>query len=212
MAGDANRLQQVVWNLLSNAIKFTPKGGNVLVRLRRVDSVAEITVSDNGQGINSQFLPHVFDRFSQADAASTRFFGGLGLGLAIVRHLVELHGGTVHAASAGEGQGATFTVCLPLLAVHAPEIEVETSSVELPDKPSEASSCQLNGLRILVVDDEADARTLLTAVLQMHGAETRTAESAAAALNLVQTWAPDLLLSDIGMPGVVGYSLMRRIR
>lgn len=213
VSGDANRLQQVVWNLLSNAIKFTPKGGRVNVTLRRVDSLAEITVSDNGQGISPEFLPHVFERFSQADAAITRMFGGLGLGLAIVRHLVELHGGTVHAASDGSGQGATLTVCLPLLAVHAPDLDgIRVAGFVQAAPAGDLLPGNLENLRVLVVDDEADARALVTAVLQMQGAETRAAASVTEALTLLTEWPPNLLLSDIGMPGEDGYSLMRKIR
>jgi signal transduction histidine kinase/ActR/RegA family two-component response regulator len=211
VAGDASRLQQVVWNLLSNAIKFTPQGGHVKVTLKRSDTNAEIEVSDNGKGIEPRFLPHVFERFSQADAAITRMFGGLGLGLAIVRHLVELHGGRVFATSPGENQGATFTVQLPLLASRA-ALTDDTGALSLAAPPDGLATRELNGLRVLVVDDEADARTLLTAVLEMHGAQIRTASSAAEALRTLEKWRPDLLLSDIGMPGEDGYALMRKVR
>lgn len=209
---DASRLQQVAWNLLSNAIKFTQGGGRVEVRLARGDGLLEIAVSDTGQGIPPEFLPYLFDRFRQADAAITRQHGGLGLGLSICRHLVELHGGTVHAKSAGEGQGATFTVKLPLAA-----------SRRIPDKAAPASPSReppvepfgrasLGALRVLVVDDEPDALELVQRVLEEHGAEVVTAASAVEALDRIARRVPDVLVSDIGMPEVDGYDLVRRLR
>jgi signal transduction histidine kinase/ActR/RegA family two-component response regulator len=211
VAGDPDRLQQIVWNLLSNAIKFTDKGGRVQVEVQRVNSHVRITVSDSGQGISAEFLPHVFDRFRQADSTTTRAHGGLGLGLAIVRHLVELHGGRVHVASPGEGQGATFTVELPLAAVQTaapPEHVHPTAETRVPFVPSPA----LARLRLLVVDDDVDTLETLQAILSQCGAEVRTAASAAQALEVLEDWRPDLLISDLGMPGEDGYTLLRRVR
>jgi signal transduction histidine kinase/CheY-like chemotaxis protein len=211
VSGDPDRLQQIVWNLLSNAIKFTPKGGHVQVELRRINSHVCITVSDSGQGITAEFLPHVFDRFRQADSTTTRAHGGLGLGLAIVRHLVELHGGRVHVESPGEGQGATFTVELPLAAVQmaaSPELVDPTAEGPVPFVPSPA----LARLRLLVVDDDTDTLETLQLILSQCGAEVRTAASASRALDLLQDWHPDLLISDLGMPGEDGYTLLRRVR
>ncbi len=210
--GDPVRLQQVVWNLLSNAIKFTPKGGRVQVRLERVNSHVEIVVSDTGPGISPDFLPHAFERFRQADAAITRKHGGLGLGLAIVRHLVELHGGAVSVESGGEGQGATFSVQLPLMIVHG-EVVAEERRHPRAEAPGEAlCRPQLDGLRVLVVDDERDARLMLKAMLAQCGAEVAEADSAAGALAAFEEFRPDVLVSDIGMPEEDGYSLIRKIR
>ena len=210
ITGDPARLQQVVWNLLSNAVKFTPWGGRVEVLLERVDPHICITISDTGKGISPEFLPSVFDRFRQADASSARRYGGLGLGLALVKYLVELHGGTVEAVSAGEGQGATFKVTLPFRAVSSPLGD----GVDLPDEVK--SSGELAGVRALVVDDEDDARTLLTSVLTLYGADTVAAGSAAEAYMLITSTPPqkrpNVIVSDIGMPGEDGYSLMRRVR
>lgn len=209
---DVNRLQQVIWNLLSNAVKFTPKGGKVEVQLQRINSRVQIRVSDNGSGIPPEFLPFVFDRFRQADSSSTRSHGGLGLGLAIVRHLVELHGGTVSAESPGIGKGATFIVNLPMKAVAvdhttSPQREPLINSDDRPNEPQ-----TLNGLRVLVVDDEPDARQLLTTVLSPYGAQVMTAASAAEALAAVPQFHPDVLVSDIGMPKEDGYVLIRQLR
>jgi PAS domain S-box-containing protein len=213
VAGDPVRLQQVVWNLLSNAIKFTPKGGRVQVRLERVNSHIEIGVSDSGTGIEPEFLPYVFDRFRQADQRSTRQHGGLGLGLAIVRHLVELHGGTVRAESPGSNQGSTFTVLLPVAPVYQnidqgervhPAARDTLPTYECPDR--------LDGLKVLIVDDEPDTRELLTMGLTQCGAEVKAAGSVAEALEVIITEAPDLLISDIGMPNEDGYELIRRVR
>ncbi len=208
---DANRLQQVFWNLLSNAVKFTPKGGRVEVRLDRINSRIQVRVSDTGQGIAPEFLPYVFDRFRQADSSSTRSHGGLGLGLAIVRHLVELHGGTVRAESQGEGKGATFIVDLPIRAVRIQASEPEQLQ---PKVTSEPQSCALSleRLRVLVVDDEADARELLTTILTQYGAEVTAVATAGEALEAIKKSQLDVLVSDIGMPGEDGYSLIRKIR
>ena len=201
--GDPNRLQQVVWNLLSNAIKFTPSGGRVEVCLERNGTQAQIRVSDTGKGISPDFLPYVFERFRQADGSTTRKYGGLGLGLAIVRHLVELHGGTVEAESEGEGKGATFTVRLPLMAVAAPPIQEDSQSDGSPD---------LSGVRVLVVDDEADSRELIAFMLEQYGASVTAVSSAQLALETLPLVKPDLLVSDIGMPEMDGYMLIRQVR
>jgi len=204
--GDQNRLQQVVWNLLSNAMKFTPSGGRVEVQLQQTNSLVEVIVRDTGVGIKAEFLPYVFERFRQADGSTTRQFGGLGLGLAIVRHLVELHGGTVQADSDGEGKGATFTIKLPIIA--SPEIMSNPAM-----KPVESLNLhRLEGVRVLVVDDEPDARDIVSAVLMQQGAEVRTCSSAAEALIEVCEWQPTVILSDIGMPQEDGYELMRKVR
>jgi signal transduction histidine kinase/ActR/RegA family two-component response regulator len=212
--GDSERLQQIVWNLLSNAIKFTPKGGRVQVCLQRINSHIEIIVSDTGQGISPDFLPYVFDRFRQADGSITRSFGGLGLGLAIVRQLVELHGGTVHAESPGEGQGATFTVKLPVMAVGATAIESERVHPAVCGTVEFDSSPRLDGLRLLIVDDDADMRELLAYTLEACGAEVIAAASAAEAIAILTASSASihLLISDIGMPDEDGYRLLRRIR
>lgn len=208
VTGDSGRLQQVVWNLLSNAIKFTPKGGRVEVSLAETDGQVEIAVSDTGQGIKPEFLPHVFDRFRQADASSTRQHGGLGLGLAIVRHLVELHGGTVTAESPGVGGGAKFRVRLP-----ATEPMTE-SGLRRSAKPSKEPlpPRALEGISIVVVDDEIDARDLLETILSAASAQVYTACNSREALELVKSKKPDLLISDIGMPGEDGYALIHRVR
>jgi PAS domain S-box-containing protein len=211
--GDPVRLQQVVWNLLSNAIKFTPRGGRVQIRSERVNSHLEIVVSDTGQGIPADFLPHVFDRFRQADQKTSRQHGGMGLGLAIVRHLVELHGGTVRATSGGVGQGATFTVELPITPVYRVDASggrVHPGATDL--LPANDVTDRLDGLTILVVDDEPDTRDLLRRGLEHCGAQIRLAGSAEDALNALRRDVPDILISDIGMPGVDGYDLIREIR
>jgi signal transduction histidine kinase/ActR/RegA family two-component response regulator len=207
VSGDAGRLQQVVWNLLSNAVKFTPRGGRIDVALELVGSVARITVRDTGIGIKPQFLPHVFDRFTQADSTSTRRHGGLGLGLAIVRQLVEVHGGTVRAESSGEGRGSEFSVMLPIRAL------AEGNEI-LKRQPSTLRGDQsvLHGLRILVVDDEEETRWLLRLALTQRGAQVRVCSSAEEALKAIEEWKPSVLVSDIGMPGEDGYSLIRKIR
>jgi hypothetical protein len=211
ITGDPVRLQQVVWNLLSNAVKFTPMGGRVEVRLERVDPHIRITVSDTGKGISPEFLPYVFDRFRQADASSARRYGGLGLGLALVKYLVELHGGTIEAASAGEGQGTTFKVTLPVRAVTALPGEAAGSMVAAPG-PEEAN--MLAGVRVLVVDDESEARELIKLALAQYGADVVTAGSAAEAYNLItaEQERPSVIVTDLSMPEEDGYSLLRRVR
>jgi PAS domain S-box-containing protein len=213
IAGDAARLQQVIWNLLSNAIKFTPRGGLVQIKLERVDSHVQITVSDTGQGISAEFLPFVFDRFRQADSTTTRKHGGLGLGLAIVRHLVELHGGTVKAESGGEGQGSIFTVTLPLMpAYHSAATEERKEQAAGDSLLAFDFAERLDGLKILAVDDEADTCELLKTALAECGAQVTTASSAQEALARLERLLPDVLISDIGMPDEDGYELIRRVR
>lgn len=211
ISGDPARLQQVIWNLLSNAIKFTGKGGKVQIVLARVNSHVEISVADTGAGIDPGFLSHVFERFSQNDASSTRRFGGLGLGLSIVKHLVELHGGSVWANSPGEGHGATFTVNLPLAILHrsaGDERQHPRAYSGAPDFPQ----VDLSGVRVLVVDDQPDARELIAQVLSECNAEVVACASAEDALELLQHVRPTVLLSDIGMPHVDGYELLKRVR
>jgi len=209
VAGDSARLQQVAWNLLSNAVKFTPEGGRVSVRLAREGARVKLSVSDTGRGIPAEFLPHVFDRFRQADSATTRQHGGLGLGLAIVRHLAELHGGEVRAESAGEDQGSTFSVAFPLAQTAAPcscqQPELEGA---LPLNRAEG----LAGVRVLVVDDEQDTRSLISTVIAQTGAEVTACASAGEALEKLKTWRPHILMSDIGMPGEDGYALIQKVR
>ncbi|MEP1079174.1 PAS domain S-box protein [Leptolyngbya sp. PL-A3] len=216
ISGDPDRLQQIFWNLLSNAVKFTSKEGRVQIRLERINSHVEVIVSDTGQGISPEFLPYVFDRLQQADSSTTRKHGGLGLGLAIARHLVELHGGSVRVDSAGEGQGATFTVILPIAIFRPASPDVERVHPALSDQVPLMSETRLDGLNVLVVDDEADARELLAALLEQSGAKVMTAASAAEALAVLTQNAPDqqpaLLVSDIGMPGEDGYMLIRQVR
>jgi signal transduction histidine kinase/CheY-like chemotaxis protein len=209
--GDPSRLQQVIWNLVSNAVKFTPKDGKVQVLLERVNSHIEISVADTGIGIKPEFLPYVFERFRQADATTTRNFGGLGLGLSIVKHLVELHGGTVRVKSAGPGHGTTFSVHLPLTVVHRND-EGERVHPKTPAVVSNFTRSDLSGLTVLVVDDEADARELVKHVLAECDAEVFTASTAAEALALIERERPDILLSDIGMPTMDGYQLLRQVR
>ena len=202
VSGDMARLQQIVWNLFSNAVKFTPVGGKVEIRLEYIGTQAQIQVKDNGKGITKEFLPHVFEYFRQEDGTITRQFGGLGLGLAIVRHLTELHGGTVAVDSPGEGLGATFMVRIPLLP--ASELPPETNS--------HTDVINLNGVKILVVDDEADMRYLTKFILEQYGAEVTLVASALEALTVLDRFSPDVLISDIGMPAMDGYMLMRQVR
>jgi CheY-like chemotaxis protein/two-component sensor histidine kinase len=214
--GDSNRLQQVVWNLLSNAIKFTPSGGSVEVRLERAGANVQIRVRDTGAGISPDFLPFIFDRFRQADGTSTRRHGGLGLGLAIVRHLVELHGGTVEAESPGEGGGATFIIRLPLAPARkgtkgrrretAGSWSNQDASVHLKPLPS------LDGVQVLLVDDDQDTLNMLTLMLAECGAGVQAAASAAEALEALECYRPDVLVSDLAMPCEDGYSLIGKIR
>ena len=205
--GDSARLQQIVWNLLSNAVKFTPEGGSIEVRLQQRESHMSLTVSDTGQGIRSEFLPSVFDRFRQGDSSTTRNYGGLGLGLAIVRHLVELHGGTVRAESEGAGLGAKFEVTFPLIAERF-DGPVITQSGERPVN----GKVSLSGLRVLIVDDEPDARVIISRLIEQTGAEVYACENAREALEMLERLRPDVLMSDIAMPGEDGYSLINRVR
>jgi signal transduction histidine kinase/CheY-like chemotaxis protein len=216
VSGDAERLQQVVWNLLSNAVKFTPKGGKVEVRLERVNSHVEIVVSDTGRGIPPEFMPHLFELFRQGDGSMTRSYDGLGIGLAITRRIVDLHGGAIRVESAGEGRGTTFTVELPLRGVRALERpasdtlarEHPTASTPVPfdDLPD------LDGLRVLAVDDQPDTLAMVSLALGECGATVRTATTAAAGFEELRAWRPDLLISDIGMPGEDGYALIAKVR
>jgi PAS domain S-box-containing protein len=214
VSGDSNRLQQVFWNLLSNAVKFTPAGGKVMVHLRHVDSKIEIEVADTGQGITSEFLPFVFDRFRQADSTSTRQHGGLGLGLAIARHLIEIHGGSIEARSHGEGQGATLTVRLPLV---GSVTEASGASIQARMQAEEESRERLksqqllSGLHVLIVDDDRDTLELLSAALTQRRARVTTASSAAEALRALKFFRPDVLISDIAMPGEDGYQLIQKV-
>jgi PAS domain S-box-containing protein len=224
--GDADRLQQVVWNLLANAIKFTPKSGMVTVGVKPVDSFVELMVRDTGQGMRREILPYVFDRFRQADSSSTREHGGLGLGLSIVRNLVELHGGTVAVDSPGLELGTTFTVRLPIAPVLAKTVSSEAASSadgvttdrRVPSGESEgnsgesASDTPLSGLRILLIDDMQDSRELVAVVLRRYGAEVRDADSSEAGMAVLQQWLPDAVICDIGMPGEDGYGFIARLR
>jgi len=206
ISADSARLHQIIWNLLSNAVKFTPHGGKIYVRVDRDGSDARVTVRDTGQGIEAEFLPRVFDRFRQADSSTTRSFGGLGLGLAIVRHLVELHGGTVSAHSDGVKQGATFTATFPLLADRTEPVAVAQC------EPASADSHSLDGLRVLLVDDEPEAREVISTVITRTGAEVKACTSAHEALVKLMEWKPDVILSDIAMPDEDGYSFIGRVR
>jgi signal transduction histidine kinase/DNA-binding response OmpR family regulator len=211
--GDANRLQQIFWNLFSNAVKFTPREGQVRVELKRCLARMRISVSDSGIGIAPEFLPYIFDRFRQADGSTTRVHGGLGLGLAIVRHLVQLHQGSVEVESQGKDRGSTFTVSLPIASAQ-PLGTVDNTAVSQPEGEglTPGFSTILEGLRILIVDDEADSRELLTTILTRCGSEVRCSESAAEAISALKEWKPDLLVSDIGMPNEDGYSLIKKLR
>ncbi len=214
VTGDPARLQQIVWNLASNAIKFTPAGGRVAIHLKRVDSHLEFSVSDTGIGINKPFLPHVFERFRQADSSTTRAHGGLGLGLAIVRHLVELQGGTVLAESEGTGKGSVFTVRLPVAAaVDLPAAEPRAAAAPL-DRVDQSvlREFDLRGLRVLVVDDEQDTLEIVSLLLRCYGATVRTSLSSGHALEVFNDWKPNVLISDVGMPGEDGYSFISKVR
>ncbi|HEX8176567.1 MAG TPA: ATP-binding protein [Pyrinomonadaceae bacterium] len=213
VSGDPERLQQVVWNLLSNAVKFTPSGGQISVTLSQRDSSACIAVRDSGEGIRQDFLPYVFDRFRQADGSTTRPHGGLGLGLAIVRHLVELHGGTVRADSAGENQGSTFTVSLPVLSYASEAVKEMKARARPAPKDEKAEGLpSLEGLRVLIVDDEPDALEFLRFVLQRSRAEVAAASSTDEALRELESFRPHVIVSDIGMPGRDGYEFVRSLR
>ena len=212
VSGDPGRLQQVVWNLLSNAVKFTPKDGRVQLRVERINSHVEIVVSDTGAGITADFIPHVFERFRQADAGLTRTTGGLGLGLAIVRHIVEMHGGSVEAASAGEGQGATFTVRLPLMIVRPGRVETPREHPRTERTLSRVELADLRGVRVLAVDDEEDALSVLREALEAAGAEVTTLGSPVHAIERIGQVRPDVIVLDLGMPEVDGFELITNIR
>ena len=212
VAGDPDRMQQILWNLLSNAVKFTPKDGRIQVRLQRINSHVEVAVSDNGRGIDAALLPFIFERFRQGDSSTTREHGGLGLGLAIVRHLVELHGGVVYAYSDGPGKGTEFVIQLPIMiSARASEAGEERIHPSVGENLS-GSVPALAGLRVLVVDDERDAREIVSVILGEAGAEIATASNTREALDLIDKWKPDILISDIGMPGQSGYDLIRMVR
>ncbi|HEX5890537.1 MAG TPA: CHASE domain-containing protein [Pyrinomonadaceae bacterium] len=206
ISGDANRLQQVIWNLLSNAVKFTNSGGRVALKVTQANAAVEISVTDTGQGISREFMPYVFDRFSQADSTTTRHHGGLGLGLAIARHLVEIHGGTIRAASRGEGQGATFTITLPLLDSTVKTIEPAT------DKSIAYASQMLSGVNVLLVDDDSDTLKLMATALTRRQANVTAVSSAGEAIQAIRQKRPDVLVSDIAMPGEDGYGLIEKVR
>lgn len=206
ISGDANRLQQVIWNLLSNAVKFTNNGGRVTVKVAQANAAVEISVTDTGQGISREFMPYVFDRFSQADSTTTRHHGGLGLGLAIARHLVEIHGGTIRAASRGEGQGATFTITLPLLDSKVKTVEPAT------DKTLAYATQMLSGVNVLLVDDDSDTLKLMTTALTRRQANVTAVSSAGEAIQAIRQKRPDVLVSDIAMPGEDGYGLIKKVR
>jgi CheY-like chemotaxis protein len=209
--GDSDRLQQVIWNLLSNAVKFTPANGRIEVRLGPSGNDAEIVMRDTGQGISEAFLPYVFDRFRQADGAITRKHGGLGLGLAIVRHLVELHGGSIGAESGGDGKGATFVVRLPMLA-SAAALLPEHHEARVVRASSRRAPFDLSGLKVLVVDDEADALDLLGTILKDCAAEVKASSSAREALIAYSDWQPHAIISDLEMPEMDGYAFIREVR
>jgi signal transduction histidine kinase/ActR/RegA family two-component response regulator len=212
VSGDPERLQQVLWNLLSNAVKFTKRGGKTQVRLERVNSHVELIVSDTGIGIPPEFLPHVFDRFRQADAGSTRERGGLGLGLSIARQLTEMHGGTIEAASAGVGHGATFRVTLPLTAVHALRDEQPRIHPRSGSSAGSFAHAALRGIHVLAVDDETDALALVSEVLEAAGARVTTAQSAEDALDRIGVEGPDVIVADLGMPRMDGFGFIDRLR
>jgi CheY-like chemotaxis protein len=212
ISGDPERLQQILWNVLSNAVKFTERGGEVQVRLERVSSHAEIVVSDTGIGISPEFLPHVFDRFRQADAGINRVRGGLGLGLAIARHLVELQGGRIFAASEGPGMGASFRIDLPLRSAEASEPVEEREHPQAPSPPHGIDVPQLYGVRVLAVDDDRDALALVREILEATGATVTTAASGQEALDVLARMTPDVLLADLGMPSMSGFDLIACIR
>jgi CheY-like chemotaxis protein len=208
--GDAGRLQQVIWNLLSNAVRFTPAGGSIEVAVARAGGGLEIVVSDTGPGIDAAFLPHAFERFRQGAAGTTRAHGGLGLGLAIVRHLVELHGGTVEAVNNTPAPGATFRILLPAPSVSAPATRGEEPVAALV--AGSRPAIRLDGVRVLVTDDDMNARELIAVILENAGAEVRAASSAEDALMILQTWTPDVVISDIEMPGEDGFGLIEKAR
>src|SRR6185295_13836823 len=203
ISADSARVHQIIWNLLSNAVKFTPHGGKISLRVEQDETDARVTVKDSGQGIDPEFLPRVFDRFRQADSSTTRSFGGLGLGLAIVRHLVELHGGTVSAHSDGVNKGATFSATFPLIADRSVAVSHDTIS---------SDTYSLDGLKVLLVDDEPEARQIISTVITRTGAEVKSCQSAHEALVKLSEWKPDVILSDIAMPEEDGYSFIKQVR
>lgn len=209
VTGDSDRLQQVLWNLLSNAVKFTPRHGRVLVRVARLDSSLEVAVTDSGIGIPKDFLPFIFDRFTQADTTSSRKHAGLGLGLSIARHIIELHGGAITAESEGEGKGATFRITVPVRALQLQAADSGQTTVPIE---TIANEVMLNGLRVMVVDDEAETRELLKVMLGSHGVDVLTASSGTEALAQINEWQPAVIVSDIGMPVMDGYMFMKRVR
>jgi CheY-like chemotaxis protein len=212
ISGDPNRLQQVMWNLLSNAIKFTPKKGRVRVVLQRINSHIEICVTDTGIGLKPEFIEHVFERFRQADSSTTRLHGGLGLGLSIVKHLIELHGGIVRAESEGAGRGATFSIQLPLASVNRKIQEEQRHPQAPPAAVPDFELPDLSGIKALVVDDEVDGRDLIRFVLEDASAEVIAAEGAKEALAILERHEVDIIVSDIGMPLMDGYEFIKRVR
>ena len=212
LRADEARLQQIIWNLLSNSVKFTDKGGVIKIGIGRNQSTTEIVVSDNGQGISEEFLPFVFDRFQQADSSITRKHGGLGLGLAISRHLVELHGGTIAVSSPGEGLGATFKVRLPVAAVGVRDSSIKSTTEKRESLSTIAAIPNLSQSKVLAIDDAADARQLIRAVLEQFGADVLTASSVKEGLELLATWKPDVIVCDIGMPEEDGYTFISEVR
>lgn len=214
VSGDPGRLQQVFWNLLTNAVKFTPKGGFVRVIMQRVNSHVEVSVIDSGQGMSAAFLAHAFERFRQADSGETQKTTGLGLGLSIVKSLIEMHGGSIQAMSEGVGRGSTFLINLPLTVIHPEHGDAERVHPRsaIASSPTEVRGISLRGVKVLVVDDEADARALVQRVLTIAGADVSTASSAAEALKIIETRPLDVLVSDVGMPGEDGYELIRKVR
>jgi CheY-like chemotaxis protein len=212
VSGDPGRLQQVFWNLLTNAVKFTPRGGSIRVVMQRINSHVEIGVIDSGQGMSAELIEHVFERFRQADSSATRMTGGLGLGLSLVKHLVEMHGGEIGAQSEGEGRGSTFTVSLPTLAMQSLSPAQVAQDIEVFKDDAALSDLRLRGLHVLVVDDNADARGAIQQLLSQRGARVTTAASAAEALKATAQMRPDVLVSDIGLPNEDGYELLRKIR
>jgi CheY-like chemotaxis protein len=213
VAGDANRLQQIFWNLFSNAVKFTPEGGTMRVEVKERKQQVRVAVIDSGSGITAEFLPYIFDRFRQADGSTTRMHGGLGLGLSIVKHLVQLHGGNVEVKSDGKDKGSTFIVTLPLVSSSSSLAQEDIVATEVRGNGVAPGFLKLlKGLRILVVDDEADSRDLVSAILTRCGSDVYCCESAAAGMKAFKSWKPDLLVSDIGMPVEDGYSLIKKLR
>jgi signal transduction histidine kinase/CheY-like chemotaxis protein len=212
VTGDPNRLQQIVWNLLSNAIKFTPRGGRVQVVVERSDSHVELSVSDTGKGIGIEFLPHVFERFSQADSSATKHYSGLGLGLAIVKSLTELHGGSVRVKSGGVDKGTTFIVSLPISVVHMLDKTDNRQHIKPGKHDSSLPNPSLKGVKVMVVDDEADAIALVKQIMEDCGATVEACTSAADCLACLSKWIPDVLITDIGMPDMDGYTLIEKIR